>query len=215
LFETDIYNKILTEAWGKSVTNFKTDFKTTVDGQEIHYSTADANIGIDKIYALVTSSSASASESLIGSLKPYLDIDIIGEQTHGKFCSGIICSAEEWFGDVKDQLDSKTYSEGVKYTDNWGIYIMIGRYADKNGVTLSMPDGIEPDCAATDRPDEGLQLGDPNESMLKVALQRAGYDASAKATAVTAAKNAPSGTLTPLPSEKQIRRTPCLMIIDR
>ena len=43
---------------------------------------------------------------------------------------------------------------------------MSSRYSDKNGVTLSMPDGIPADYAAQDNPFDGHQLGDPEETML-------------------------------------------------
>jgi hypothetical protein len=55
--------------------------------------------------------------------------------------------------------------------DNWGIYVMYSRYADCNGVTLSMPDGIAPDVEAEDDPLDGFALGDPEETMLAVALR--------------------------------------------
>lgn len=43
------------------------------------------NLGLTKVYFLVTSSSASASELLINSLKPYMDVQVIGsENTYGK-----------------------------------------------------------------------------------------------------------------------------------
>ena len=54
--------------------------------------------------------------------------------------------------------------------DNWGIYVMYARYADCNGVTLSMPDGIAPDFEAEDDPLDGYALGDPGETMLATAL---------------------------------------------
>jgi len=43
------------------------------------------NLALSKVYFLVTSSSASASELLINSLKPYMDVQVVGsENTHGK-----------------------------------------------------------------------------------------------------------------------------------
>ena len=52
---------------------------------------------------------------------------------------------------------------------------MFSRYADKDGVTLCMPDGIKPDYTAMDNPQDGFQFGDPNETMLKTTLRRAGF----------------------------------------
>lgn len=55
---------------------------------------------------------------------------------------------------------------------------MIGRYADKDGNTLSMPSGLTPDIEVSDEPSDGYQLGDPRETMLRKALTLAGYDFS-------------------------------------
>ena len=200
VFETEVYNKAVAKAIGKSETVFTTDFSFRYDGNVVAFSTADANLELNKIYALVTSSTASASESIIGGLRPYIKIDVIGSQTHGKFCSGIIESANEWYESVKDDLQEGEYEKGLKYADNWGIYLMIGRYADKDGKTISMPNGIIPDISAEDCPDEGLQLGDPEESMLSVALQRAGYVSKATASV----RRARTGnSITPLPDGMQ------------
>ena len=52
---------------------------------------------------------------------------------------------------------------------------MIGRYADRDGITGCMPNGFAPDVEVADAPLDGYQLGDPNETMLKAALTLAGY----------------------------------------
>ena len=51
------------------------------------------------------------------------------------------------------------------------MYVMYSRYADCNGVTLSMPDGIAPDYEVEDDPLDGHDLGDPEETMLAFALK--------------------------------------------
>ena len=176
VFEKEVYNATLQEVLGNEGVRFKDSFSYTDNGQSCTYSTADANIGLSKIYVLYTSSSASASESLIVGLRPYIDIEIIGSQSSGKYCSGILYPASYWVEDYKDYFSSYGMSatEAEKQTDNWGLYVMISRYADKNGETPCMPDGFTPDVKATDRPNEGIELGDENETMLKVALKRAG-----------------------------------------
>ena len=64
----------------------------------------------------------------------------------------------------------REYTKALPYVDNWGIYVMYSRYADCNGVTLSMPDGIAPDYDGEDDPLDGCALGDPRETMLAFAL---------------------------------------------
>ena len=152
--------------------------------------------------------SASASESLICGLKPYMDVVVIGEQTHGKFCAGFIIDAVEWFDDVQDQLGYAVYSKARPQVKNWGIYVMYARYADCNGVTLSMPDGIKPDIKQEDDPLDGYQLGDPKETMLARALAHMGGGE----TPILGTRSASLGTLRV--AEKPHRSTYGLLIKD-
>ena len=52
---------------------------------------------IKKIYGLIGSGSASASEALLGGLMPYTNVRLIGTQTHGKYCTGWMLSAEDMY----------------------------------------------------------------------------------------------------------------------
>ena len=54
------------------------------------------------------------------------------------------------------------------------MYVMISKFADRNGRNASIPDGIPVDVQADDNPFDGYQLGDENETMLRAALQAAG-----------------------------------------
>ena len=87
-------------------------------------------------------------------------------------------------------MTAREVKEGKKYAANWGIYVMIGRYADKNGETGSMPNGFTPDVPVADNPMDGYQLGDPQETMLKAALTLAGYKYPAAPAAVSSAPEA-------------------------
>ena len=46
---------------------------------------------------------------------------------------------------VKDNIGNEEYTNGIRYADNRGIYVMICRYSDKDGAAAYFPDGIEPD----------------------------------------------------------------------
>ena len=83
---------------------------------EVNASTKDANIGLKKIYGLIGSGSASASEALLGGLMPYTNVRLIGTQTHGKYCTGWMLSAEEMYEKCPQELK------------NWGIYVMVSIY---------------------------------------------------------------------------------------
>ena len=170
VFTREVYNSILEEAWENDSTCFSTEFSFKVDGKPRSFSTAGANPDLPRLYVLVTGSSASASECLVCGLRPYMDVILIGNQTSGKYCAGYLMDATGWYGDVKDQLEEGEYEKALPYVDNWGIYVMYSRYADCNGETLSMPDGIAPDYEVDDAPKEGLDLGDPQETMLAFTL---------------------------------------------
>ena len=129
-------------------------------------------MGISHLYAIMTEDSASASESLIVGLLPYMDVKIFGQQSHGKFCSGIMYSAKDWYKDYDDVLKDEQRELGNQYAGKWGIYVMIGRYADKYGNTPCMPDGFKPDFEVEDRPVEPYQLGNESEAMLAAVLAR-------------------------------------------
>ncbi len=164
VYENEVYNALLTKYWGDTSTSyFSTSFsRTDSDDTTTDYSTADANIGLQKIYALVSGNTASASESILVGLMPYMDIEVIGTQTHGKFCTGAILTPDEVYTSTPDGIDG------------WGIYVMIGSYSDKDGNNPCRPDGLTPDISVSDAPFDGFQIGDENETMLKAALSAAG-----------------------------------------
>ena len=176
VFETAVYNDILTDAWGEDKNCFAEEFSFKDSGREYTVSVAGANPGIKHLYAILTGDSASASESILVGLMPYLDVKIFGEQSHGKYCTGIMYSAKDWYEDYDEELNDTQRKRGQKYSDKWGIYVMIARYADKNGKTPCMPDGFIPDYPVEDNPIEPYQLGDEREAMLSAVLTRLGAD---------------------------------------
>ena len=165
----DVLNAKLTQEWKVDPVKFTTEIPVDKAGTIV--STAGANPDLPRLYVLVTDSSASASESLVCCLRPYMDVILIGKQTSGKYCAGYMFDAESWYDAIKKDLEEGEYEKALPYVENWGIYVMYSRYADCNGVTLSMPDGIAPDVEAKDDPTDGFALGDPQETMLAVALR--------------------------------------------
>ena len=128
-----------------------------------------------KIYALVNSGTASASESILVCLMPYMDIEVIGEQTHGKYCSGIMQEGKAWYQKYASAISKiPELVDWKQHIGGWGIYLMINRYADKDGNNPCMPDGLTPDVKATDLFEEPYPLGDEREALLNIALQKAG-----------------------------------------
>ena len=83
-------------------------------------------------------------------------------------------SAKDWYKDYDEVLDEDQRKLGKQYAAKWGIYVMVGRYADKDGNTPCMPDGFKPDYVVEDSPVEPYQLGDEREAMLAAVLARLG-----------------------------------------
>lgn len=67
---------------GRLATYADVDF--SVSGNTFHFSKKGALSSIKKIIFIVSSVTASASELLINSLKPYVDVQLVGSQTYGK-----------------------------------------------------------------------------------------------------------------------------------
>ena len=170
VFSREVYNTELAKEMKDEPTRFKTDFVFKGNGKTYAFSTAGANPDLPRLFVLVTGASASASESLICCLRPYLDVIVVGARTSGKYCAGFLLDAEDWYDDMKKSLEEGEYEKALPYVDNWGIYVMYSRYADCNGETLSMPDGIAPDYEVVDDPLDGFDLGDPQETMLAFTL---------------------------------------------
>ena len=167
----EIYNAKMAAEQKEEPTRFETGFMFRNNGALQVISTVGANPDLPRLYVLATESSASASESLVCCLRPYMDVILVGGRTSGKYCAGYLMQAKDWYDSVKKSLGESEYEQALPYVDNWGIYVMYSRYADCNGVTLSMPDGIAPDVEAEDDPLDGFALGDPEETMLAVALR--------------------------------------------
>ena len=176
VFQTEVFNKKLNAQFKPE------DLQTRLSATHPFYKSNDdkvpaftvdvsaANPGIRKLYALVSGGTASASEGLLVGLGPYLDITVIGSQTHGKYCAGYMLSPKDFYS---EDYYRKNLSKFTAVQD-WGIYVMVSKFADKNGNNAAEPDGIMPGIRAMDNPFDGCQLGDENETLLRAALKAAG-----------------------------------------
>lgn len=175
VFEREQYNSVIMEIFKEKGISTETCFQTSwnytaeKNGIDFVYDTSDANLGLKKIYGLITVNTASASEALLGGLMPYMEVETIGTNTHGKYCTGQMLSPEDIYS---------KYNTAIK---EWGMYVMISIYQNANGETPCMPNGIKPDKEVA----EGIDLvpwGDERDPLLRTALESAGkvYETSAE-----------------------------------
>ncbi len=117
-----------------------------------------AHLNMNEVVFIATKNSASASESLINCLRPYVNITHIGTPTHGKYTASIT------------MYDSRDFSEyNVNKTHKWAIQPIVLKVGNANDES-DFVNGLTPDIQqAEDYFNLGI-LGDENEALLQTAL---------------------------------------------
>lgn len=133
--KTVIYN-------GRNATMADVDY--TESGNTYLFSKKGAMEGITDIYFIVSARTASASELLISSLKPYFRVKLIGEETYGKPVG--------FFPVQIDTYSVYLSSFLIRNSKGWSDYF--------NGMPVDVGVAMESNPI----------LGDPNEACLKAAL---------------------------------------------
>ena len=118
------------------------------------------SLNLSRLFVIGTGSTASASELTIIGLKPYIDVKTIGTTTVGKFQASTTLYDSENFG-----------RQNVNPNHFYAIQPLIYTYANANG-TVGPATGIVPDFEIAETPSNLGILGDPNEPLLKVAIDQ-------------------------------------------
>lgn len=118
------------------------------------------SLGLQKVYILTTSSSASASEALINGLSPYITVVQIGGETTGKTQASIT---------IYDSPDFKR--EGANPTHTYAMQPLVSTGVNKNDVAVPAS-GLSPSLGFEykENPYNYGVLGDVNEPLLALAL---------------------------------------------
>lgn len=135
------YNSTLTSALKQQYPNDQSFF-------EDRFITTSNNLNLNRLFVLTTSGTASASEMIIYSLKPYMNVVQIGDETTGKYYGSITISDEE-------------------KKHNWAIQPIIMRAENKDN-SIDYTKGLVPNYLMED--DYFHQLGDEQELLLQKAL---------------------------------------------
>lgn len=114
---------------------------------------SDLNLDLSNVYFLTTGGSASASESLMVGLYPYMNVVQIGTTTYGK-CYGSIM--------VGDWEEPKRH--------NWAMRPIVIKYSNADGYT-DFVDGIEPDYLIEDNLLYAKPFGNLEDPLLAKALE--------------------------------------------
>ncbi len=114
-----------------------------------------SNVGMqlrnNRVYILTSSRTASASELIINSLEPYMDVFLIGDVTLGKNVGSI---------SIYEENDPK---------NTWGLQPIIVKVSNKSGFS-DYGDGFTPDILDQDNSLYIYPLGDERENLLHIAI---------------------------------------------
>jgi len=116
------------------------------------------SLNLNKVYILTTGRSASASELVINSLKPYIQVVQIGTNTRGKYQGSFTL------------YDSPNFQrQGVNPNHTYALQPLVFKTVNINGNTDYF-DGLTPDILLTENPTYYGVLGDENEPLLAEAI---------------------------------------------
>lgn len=125
-------------------------------------------LNLTKVYVLVTNSSASASELVINSLEPYLDVIQIGETTRGKN-EFSVTMVDDRGNPSGPYVYNPERVNRIKQGNTWAIQPLIGRNENADGFS-DYTAGLVPDIdLKEDLSNLGI-LGDQNEPLLARAI---------------------------------------------
>lgn len=145
LMSRQVWNTLLTS-------EYKTKYGPTVF--DTNWKNEPNNLGnLNRVYVLTSSATASASELVINNLKPFMDVILIGGNTYGKNVGSITLSD-----------DKKRW--------NWGMQPIVLKTVNAKGESeYGTKDGFKPNFLVTDNTIPYKNLGDPQETLLKVAIE--------------------------------------------
>ncbi|SHH43836.1 S41 family peptidase [Winogradskyella jejuensis] len=129
-------------------------FTNSIDG-----GAAINSLGLDKVYVITTSNSASASELIINSLNPYIQVIQVGTTTTGKTTSNRL---------VFDSPDFGTSS--VTSAHIYALFPLVGNVTNRDDVSVPST-GLVPDIELAESSANFGTLGDPEEPLLKRAIE--------------------------------------------
>ncbi len=162
-------NLVWNDGYNQFWKEYDMDDDGTPDGENsvqlvIKLPESEMNMDLSSIYFLTTDNTASASESLMTGLYPYMDVIQIGTTTYGK-CYGSVT--------IDDWIEPKRH--------NWAMQPIVLKYSNAEGFT-DFIHGIEPDFEVPDNLLDAKPFGSLEDPVLGKALEEiTGVNPSLKA----------------------------------
>ncbi len=116
------------------------------------------NLGLDEVYVITSSGTASASEMIINGLEPYMNVVQVGDTTRGKNVGSF--TIKDWY---------TTDDGSVSTSHKWALQPITLKISNSEGESDYF-DGLLPDVAIEEDFRELLPLGDVNEALLAATI---------------------------------------------
>ncbi|MGG8497217.1 S41 family peptidase [Tenacibaculum sp. TC6] len=117
------------------------------------------SLNLTSVYFITTNNSASASELVINSLLPYIDVKTVGTTTHGKYVGSITLYDSPTFYSKKD----------INPNHNWAMQPIVLEIVNKDN--QNQKNGIDPNVEIRENYGDLGILGDVNEPLLKRTIE--------------------------------------------
>jgi len=157
----DKYNAYWKATYGQDVLNYY--FTDIIYETETTVETPIASLELNsEVYVITSRSTASASELVINGLEPYIDVQLIGKNTTGKYVGSTT---------LKD-----INSQGViNSSHKWAMQPIVLKITNSDGNPDDVTDpayinGLPPDLEASESYENLLPFGDENEPLLQATI---------------------------------------------
>lgn len=165
----------LSQEWNDAYTAYYK--KNKYDTNEYFTDTLNVNMDLSRLFVLTSDYTASASEATIIGLQPYTDVVLVGDTTYGKYCGATLYSPAAWDNKKEEWVL-------VEEIENWGLYLTIYRFANKEGIT-SFTGGLLPNIAVEEDYLSLYPFGDERDPLLAEAISRITGEPVVKARSAT------------------------------
>ena len=153
VFTRDQYNNKIQEVYEEAGEEYYLDrfVDKTSEGTSLN------SLNLSEVHIITTDASASACESLIIGLNPYIDVTLVGDLTYGKYTGSIT------------MYDSKTYrKQDVNPNHKYAMQPIVTKFV--NSIGESPQGGLDPDLFILEDIANMGVIGDRNEPLLSVAI---------------------------------------------
>ena len=139
-------------------TKFTVHFTDIIKQETSTPQTPISNLGLTDLYVITTHNTASASELIINGLRPYINVVTIGDTTDGKNVGSFTIQ------------DYYNYYPDLNPNHKWALQPIVLKMSNSTGQSTYGNVGFAPTVYAPEDFGNILPFGNPNETMLKAAL---------------------------------------------